>query len=54
MMMKKLGKLKSKVLGSVSYENQLVERELAGGSLIVDKAHADIEQIVDKLEKNLS
>ena len=53
MMMEKLGELKSRVLGSVSYDPQLVQRELAGGSLITDKPHEDIEKIVDKLEKSV-
>jgi CO dehydrogenase maturation factor len=50
-MIKKLGELKSRVLGSVLYDPELVQRELAGGSLITGKPHEDIEQIVDKLEK---
>jgi len=53
MMMEKLGELKSRVIGSVSYDPQLVQRELAGGSLITDKPHEDIEQIVDRLEKSV-
>lgn len=51
MMMEKLGELKSRVLGSVSYDPELVQRELAGGSLITGKPREDIEQIVDRLEK---
>jgi len=53
MMMDKLGELKSRVIGSVSYDSQLVQRELSGGSLITDQPHEDIEQIVDKLEKSV-
>jgi len=51
MMMEKLGELKSRVVGSVSYDPELVQRELAGGSLITGKTREDIEQIVDRLEK---
>ena len=53
MMMDKLGELKSRVLGSISYDPQLVQRELIGESLITDKLDEDIEQIVDKLEKSV-
>jgi len=51
MMIEKLGELKSRVIGSVSYDSELVQRELAGGSLITGKTREDIEQIVDRLEK---
>lgn len=53
-MMKKFGELKSRVLGSVSYDPQLVQRELAGGSLITGNVHKDIELIVERLEKSVS
>lgn len=53
MMMEKLGELKSRVLGTISYDTQLVQRELAGGSLITGKVHKDIEQIIEKLEKSV-
>jgi CO dehydrogenase maturation factor len=53
MMMEKLGELKSRVIGSVSYDPELVQRELAGGSLITGKPCKDIEQIVDGLEKSV-
>lgn len=53
MMMKKLGELKNRVIGSVSYDPQLVQRELSGGSLVTGNPREDIEQIVDKLEKSV-
>jgi len=53
MMMEKLGELKSRVIGSVSYDSELVQRELSGGSLITGKPHKDIKQIVDGLEKSV-
>ena len=53
MMMEKLGELKSRVIGSVSYDSELVQRELSGGSLITGKPRKDIEQIVDGLEKSV-
>ena len=53
MMMEKLGELKSRVVGSVSYDPELVQRELSGGSLITGKPRKDIEQIVDGLEKSV-
>jgi len=54
MMMEKLGELKSRVLKSVSYDSELVRRELSSGSLITGDARKDIEQIVDGLEKSVS
>ncbi|MEA3374292.1 MAG: adenylyl-sulfate kinase [Campylobacterota bacterium] len=51
MIMEKLGELKSRVVGSVSYDPELVQRELAGGSLITDNTHEDVEQIINALEK---
>jgi len=51
MMMEKLGGLKSRVIGSVSYDPDLVQGELAGGSLITDNQRKDIEQIVDRFKK---
>jgi len=54
MMMEKLGELKSRVAGSVSYDPELVQRELAGGSLIIGNTHEDVEQIINGLEKFVS
>lgn len=54
MMMERLGELKSRVIGAVSYDSELVQRELSGGSLITGDARKDIEQIVDGLEKSVS
>ena len=54
MMMEKLGELKSRVVGSVSYDSELVQRELAGGSLIIGNTHEDVEQIINGLEKFVS
>ena len=53
MMMEKLGELKSRVVGSVLYDPDLVQGELAGGSLITGNQRKDIEQIVDGLEKSV-
>ena len=54
LMMEKLGELKSRVIGSVSYDPELVQRELAGGSLIIGNRHEDIEQIIKGLEEFIS
>ncbi|MEA3544053.1 MAG: hypothetical protein U9R69_02410 [Thermodesulfobacteriota bacterium] len=53
MMMEKLGELKGKIIGSVPYDPELVQGELAGGSLITDKPGKDIKQIVAGLEKSV-
>lgn len=50
-MMKKLGELKNRVIGKVSYDPELVQRELSGGSLTIGNKYEDIEQIVKGLEK---
>jgi len=50
-MMEKLGELQSRVVGSVSYDPELVQRELTGGSLTTDNPHIDIEHILNRLEK---
>jgi len=52
-MREKLGELQSKVIGSLSYDPQLVERELAGGSLISANTDKDVEQLINGLEKLL-
>jgi len=54
MMMEKLGELKSRVVGSISYDHELVQRELAGGSLIIGDTHEDVEQIINGLERFVS
>ena len=53
-MMEKLGELKSRVVGSVSYDPELVQRELSGGSLTIGNINEDIEQILNRLEKLVS
>ena len=50
-MMEKLGELKNRVIGKVSYDPELVQRELTGGSLTTDNPHKDIKQIIKGLEK---
>ena len=54
MIMEKLGELKSKVVGSISYDSELVKRELAGGSLITGNTHEEAEQLINGLEKLVS
>ena len=53
-MMKKLGTLKSRVVGAVSYDHELVQRELAKGSLTIGNINKDIELILNGLEKLVS
>lgn len=54
MMMEKLGELKSSVVGSVSYNPELVQRGLAGGSILTGNTDEDVEKIVDGLERSVS
>ncbi|HEO98820.1 MAG: adenylyl-sulfate kinase [Campylobacterales bacterium] len=52
-MMEKLGYLRSRVLGSVSYDPELVHKELSGGSLLEGDAHEEIAKIIESLERSL-
>ncbi len=54
LMMEKLGELKNKVIGSLSYDPELIQKELAGGALITGNTHEDAEQLINGLEKLLS
>ena len=50
LMMKKMGELHSKIVGSVSFEPQLAKMELEGRRPISGVLHKDIEHIVRTLE----
>lgn len=51
MIMEKLGGLKTKVLGSVSHDPEVVKMGLEGGCLVHCKAEKDVKQIENRLGK---
>jgi CO dehydrogenase maturation factor len=54
MLMDKLGKLRDKVLGSVSYDQELIKAGLSGNALGDCKALEEVGQIVERLEHRVS
>jgi len=51
LLMEKLAGLKEKVIGSISYDHELIEAGLSGHSIDECKALEDVERIVERLEQ---
>ena len=54
MLMDKLGILRDRVLGSISYDQELIKAGLSGNALGECKAMEDVERIVERLEHLVS
>ena len=54
MMMEKLDGLKTRVIGSVSYDPEVAKSGLEGGFLVTCNAQEDVKQIINRLDKLVS
>ncbi|MBN2702531.1 MAG: helicase HerA domain-containing protein [Methylohalobius sp. ZOD2] len=54
LLMEKLGHLKEKVIGSIAYDQELIEAGLSGNALGECKALVEVEHIVNRLEQVVS